>query len=150
MDIYIRRIDGQVTGPHSEAWFVDKAAEGGIAMGDYIAIVENGDVPTDEDYRLATDDLLDEIAPGWNRPTAAPDASAAPGGFLRAVGGIIGALGTLAALFGAIDSSSYSAEFNWSLAIAGITQALFYGGLLWAAGTVVGQLDDIKRLTARS
>ncbi len=53
-------------------------------------------------------------------------------------------------MFAAVVEGPYgSAEFNWAIAFAGIIEALFYGGLLWAAGTVVGELYTIRVATTR-
>ena len=139
MDIYIKRSNGQVSGPRSEAWLVNHAAAGNIADDDLIAKVSPGARPVAEDYQPVTEELLGGFAPGTASASSHADP---PGGFLRLTGALIAGIGSLLSVAGL-------ATGEITLVIAGVIESLFYGGLLWAAGTVVGQLDVIKRQFAR-
>ena len=151
MDFYLRRSDGSTTGPYRRSWLQNQISTGGATPEDQFAAVATGEAPTDEYFQPATLPNLKAIA---ERETPAAHGSASgtsvnarvPGGFLRIAGLIIACVGTLAALFGAIGSaSSYDTELDLALAISGVMESVFYGGLLWAAGTGVGLLEEIRR-----
>ena len=148
MDLYLRRADGSTNGPIHRGWLTGQLTEGRLGPRDEFAAVPAGVDPMDEDFQPAT---LDNLAAVPLNPGESSSANASlPGGLLRGAGLVIGVVGVLGSIVMAIQSAmSYDTELELLVAVQASIAALFYGGLLWAAGTVVGQLDGIKRQLAR-
>ena len=148
MDFYLRDADGHQSGPHSLAYIQNKATTGGIAADHTFAAVVPPRQPDASDFKPATRGNLAAHINSVSRTAQEPDV---PGGALRVGGILLAVLGVLGAAFGATipGMGPYDdGSFSIAMFVGGAVQALVYGGLLWAAGTIIGQLDRIARTAA--
>lgn len=151
MDFYLRDYDGAQTGPHPISYLRNKASSGAIGPAHTVAAVPPGTAPTDSDFKPANHGNLTRLARTAPAATTTASGTAAPGGkassgkggLLRGGGLALAVLAVIGALVGATVTTSYGDEFSFPLFIAGAVEGLVLGGLLWAAGTIVEQLDTL-------